>query len=96
MLLLLLVLAADDPVSNPWAWGAGGIAAASLALGKFAVPRWTYDRERERADRMEAKVDKLEAELRQTAIPALVTSTSAVEKAMDLMRDLRADRRAGE
>lgn len=90
------LLAADDPVANPWAWGAGGLAAASLALGKFAVPRWAYDRERERADKCEQKVDKLEEELRRTAIPALVTSTSAVEKAMDLMRDLRADRRAGE
>jgi hypothetical protein len=94
--LLAFLLAADNPVTNPWAWGAGGIAAASLAMGKFAVPRYTYDRERDRADKLEAEVARLNLDIQKEAVPALFASSKAVEEAMTFMREVQEERRVRE
>lgn len=74
--------ASSDIATNPWAnFGALGI------LAGLAV--WLIRRESARADRLEDKKDKLEEGIREIVIPALTEHAQAIDRALEVLKDLR-------
>jgi hypothetical protein len=66
-------------------------------LGVFAIlliifARTAYKREVDRADRLEAEVNRLNALLADKAIPGLTLATQVMEESAALMRDLQRER----
>lgn len=97
MLDALLVLAAEGGSSLPELptgaqYGILGILVAALASGKFVVPRYVLDRERERADRLEAENVRLNNVIQEKAIPAIVQAATAVKDSQMLVAEVRHER----
>ena len=89
----VLVLAAESVPELPTAaqYGLLGIMVAALASGRFLVPRYVLDRERERADRMEQENVRLNALIADKAIPAIVDASAAVRDSTVLVHDMKRD-----
>lgn len=98
MLLALLLVAAEEgskslPELPPVAqYGLLGAGFAALASGRFLVPRYVLDRERDRADRMEAENQRLNTLIQEKAIPAIVDASNAVQESSRLIHDLQRER----
>lgn len=66
--------------------GYGVVGVVALALGWFA---WsTIQRERARADDLEARLNALNESVRQEFVPAMTRATDALARLMDLLPDL--------
>ena len=91
-----LLLAATDatlPALPPIAqYGLLGAMFIALASGQFLVPRYVLDRERERSDRHELEVQRLNKLIQEQAIPAIVEASKAVQESSLLMRDVQRER----
>lgn len=74
--------AASDVANNPFAtFGALGILAG--------IGVWLIRRESARADRLENKNDKLNEGIRDTVIPALTQHAQAIDRALEVLKDIR-------
>lgn len=97
-MLLLLILAqegggSDGLFQDPWAWGIGGILFLLVASGRLIVPTFVYDREKARADRIEAEAQRLNQSVQDKTIPALTEAAAAVREAQQVMRELKEEQR---
>lgn len=72
-------------------YGVLGVLAAILIV--FA--RLAYKRETDRADRLEAELNRLNTSIQEKAIPALLAAATAIEECTELLRDQQRDRRLG-
>lgn len=93
----LLLAAAEGSSSLPELptgaqYGILGVLVFALASGKFLVPRYVLDRERERADRMEVENVRLNTLIQEKAIPAIVDAANAVKDSTLLVHDLKSER----
>ena len=73
-------------------YGLLGAGFAALASGRFLVPRYVLDRERERSDRMEIENQRLNTLIQEKAIPAIVEASKAVQESSMLIRDIQRER----
>lgn len=73
-------------------YGILGVLVAALASGRFLVPRYVLDRERERADRMEQENVRLNTLIQEKAIPAIVDASAAVRDSTLLVHDMKRER----
>lgn len=83
-------------------WGPLGIFAGILAVFARTAFNKTderaeaaWKREVERADRLEAEVNRLNGFLQEKAIPAMLASANALTEYAEILRDQERDRRRG-
>jgi hypothetical protein len=85
-------LAASD-VSDSFAqYGSLGALASALVAGQLLVLRYVLSPERERANRLEAEVARLNETIQDKTIPALVEATRVVSESQVLLRDIQRER----
>ncbi len=103
--MLFAVLLAAEAASNTTAlpelppaaqYGLLGIGIAALATGKFLIPRYVLDRERERADQAEERADRNEKEnqrlntvIQEKFVPSIVDASNAVRDATVLITKIK-------
>lgn len=89
----LLAQAAADPTGVLLQYGGPVGAVAVIALGAvgvlFRLLLTAYQRERDRADRLEEEVRSLQKDAREQVVPALTRSTEAVADAMQVMSTMK-------
>jgi hypothetical protein len=96
--LTAMILSAATTVSGlpelPTAaqYGILGVLLAALVSGRFVIPRYVLDRERERADRMEQENVRLNALIQEKTIPAIVDASVAVRDSTLLVHDMKRER----
>lgn len=97
----LIVAAADavDQASSslpelpPMAqYGVLGTLIAALASGRFLVPRYVYDQQKERADKMEQENLRLNTLIADKTIPAIVDAASVVRDSLTLLDQMKRER----
>ncbi len=105
MLRLLWILAQEggggggggipDPFKNPFAWGAFGVLLFLLA-GPWKPFTLSYvaDRERERADRLETELKRVNDAVLDRHVRVLGEATEAVRAGTDLAREVQSELRS--
>lgn len=88
-LILLAQAAASDPTAVYAQWGLLGVAV--VALAGFA--RSAYNRERDRADRLEQQVTTLQQRIVDDVTPLVVHAMDVIEAQSKTLDKLRAQRR---
>jgi hypothetical protein len=63
-----------------------------IALMGIWFAKIAYQRERERADRLETENRRLNEVIQDRIIPAMTAATQAAERSMELLRDMQQDR----
>lgn len=85
-----LLSATSTPEVPAWVWvvvsGAGSVAVTVLS-GKIVVPTFAYNREKERADKLEAEVMRLNADAISRVIPALEAQSQAVRESSAMVKE---------
>ena len=81
----------NDVLLQYGALGAMVVAAGAIIRVLFARETAAHDREKERADRMEAEVQRLNAVIQEKLLPILHDATQAISEA--LHQEQRKDRR---
>lgn len=90
-----LFLLAEESIFgvNPWALGIGGVLFLLIASGRLITATFVYDREKQRADRLEDELRRLNQQVQEKTIPALTEASSAVREAQTFMRELHDEQR---
>lgn len=95
LLTPLVVIADDPPVLPPWAqWGILGAVILGM-ITKQLVPGWLYQDKLTELKLLKdenARLVQLALDTQKATLPAMQASTSAVDKAMEEIRALRAER----
>lgn len=70
-------------------YGLIGILFAMVVGGVLLVPKYAYERERDRADALETEVKRLNALIQDRHVPALESASKAISDSTELVTDLR-------
>lgn len=82
-----------------WVWGVASAIVTGITTvlsGKLVVPTFAYNRERDRADKLEADNMSLHASIKDSVVPAIVRNTDLVEQQSAELQRLRAELAARE
>ena len=85
-------LAASDLPDSLAQYGSLGALASALVAGQLLVLRYVLAPERDRANRLETEVARLNGTIQEKTIPALVEATRVVTESQTLLRDIQRER----
>lgn len=85
---------AAPPANDPSIWAQYG-ALGAITAGLVWFARGAHQRERERADRLEAETRRLNEVIAERAIPALMAATKVAEQATALLASMQRERELG-
>lgn len=89
----MIDLLAASEVSDTFAqYGSLGALASALVAGQLLVLRYVLTPERDRANRLETEVARLNETIQDKTIPALVEATRVVSESQVLLRDIQRER----
>lgn len=86
------LLAASDIPDSLAQYGSLGALASALVAGQLLVLRYVLSPERDRANRLELEVARLNETIQEKTIPALVEATRVVAESQVLLRDIQRER----
>lgn len=88
----MAVLAASELPESLAQYGSLGALASALVAGQLLVLRYVLAPERDRANRLESEVARLNETIQEKSIPALVEAARVVAESQVLMRDIQRER----
>ena len=90
--MIELLLAASDLPESLAQYGSLGALASALVAGQLLVLRYVLAPERDRANRLEAELARLNETIQEKSIPALVEAARVVAESQVLLRDIQRER----